>query len=306
MCVRVFVHVRVCADVFVCVCVCVVGGMRTHVCIGRTTCVSGGCVCVCVCVCARACARLSAHGMSRMLRERLPRVPSMQRLAGAYSRPGGAGGGRGRIGPTAMGCMVSWQPVLRGVQVGGVHLKAGWAAGSAGLWRRSPGGAHPTTHAPVSGPTTRTKTSQCPYVRTHPFTRSRTCARAHTHTHTHMHTHTPNPPQGVDGSLSALGAEPPGPVSAPLAAALAAAVLEFVAAAAAGRLDTCGLQRAKGPDDGPPAGGGLAALQAAHVSGGAPQVRDATGCAATASLQPQRYCSRAAAFRVRPGMRAPV
>ncbi|KIY97202.1 hypothetical protein MNEG_10759 [Monoraphidium neglectum] len=71
--------------------------------------------------------------------------------------------------------------------------------------------------------------------------------------------------QGVDGSLSAPGAEPPGPVSAPLAAALAAAVLEFVAAAAAGRLDTCGLQRAKGPDDGPPAGGGLAALQAAHV-----------------------------------------
>ena len=76
----------------------------------------------------------------------------------------------------------------------------------------------------------------------------------------------PNPAtrrQGADGRLCAPGAEPA--VSPELVAAVAAGVLEFVTAVSAGRLVACGLQRAKGPEDGPPAGAALQALQAAQV-----------------------------------------
>ncbi|KAI8476866.1 MAG: hypothetical protein J3K34DRAFT_399667 [Monoraphidium minutum] len=71
--------------------------------------------------------------------------------------------------------------------------------------------------------------------------------------------------QGVDGAFSAPGADPPGSVAPALRSAICASVLEFVGAAAAGRLEQCALQRAKGPDDGPPTGSALTALQQAQI-----------------------------------------
>lgn len=74
---------------------------------------------------------------------------------------------------------------------------------------------------------------------------------------------TPAAPQGVDGRLCAPGGGPE--VSGDLISAVTTAVLEFVSAVAAGKMEACGLQRAKGPEDGPPEGPALQALQAAQV-----------------------------------------